>query len=736
MNGRVTQRSFRYFRSALWLTLVSGLTLLSVSPVWAEPVNGGAVGAVKGTGDTRLGGVEFKQARVRDAIRVISEQSGVNIVATKEAADKEVTFFIRDLTVDQALDSMCRVTGLWYRFNEKTGVYLVMTTEEYQRDMVVFTEEHTRVFNLKYLNVAIAAHTIEDLFGDRVQLNASTKKTEYGDDFEIEGLSAFTGGSSSNQTSNTKSKRAMKSGGLKRSKQDDANILQESEKLTPEQLAALSQLAGGQQVSGTQIRQVAQRQEAPIYVTVNRLHNLLFVRTSDLRALDEVARVIKASDRPIPQVLLEMKVLEVQLTDANVSAFDLSYIGGSQTSGPDDGHAVNPLNSAATSVGSALLGLGNFSVQEGNSFVFQLLNDHIRARLQALKQDDNVKTLATPMLLSSNNKPARIFIGEQMVLTTGYETGSSGSGGSNNNYYAVPTPVTEVTDVGNTLTILPSINADRSVVMRLIHENSSPAIGGGRITVVAGGSTHEVPIDTVDKSTMEGTVLAKDGYTVAVGGMMRVSNTDNESKVPVLGDIPLLGMAFKQKEKTSTKTELVLLITPHVLFPGAESEQVSKKRLKQLMSQPSDVDVLLNRQGQYHEQIAGAADSDREGQYAQLMRFASRQVWLPARQRKLEPGIVSVPLKRNGASAIFKNGAVETRPIASWSRSGLFVTALRLRNTGSKTVWLEDEAIKGDWLAVALERSSLLAQSRGYIYLISTSPFEHAISSGGQHDVY
>jgi general secretion pathway protein D len=504
------------------------------------------------------------------------------------------------------------------------------------------------------------------------------------------------------------------------------NELSNNKELSPEQLAALDLLAGSQRVSEDKFRQVTQRKEASIYVTINRLHNLLFVRTSDKRALEEIARVIKTSDRPIPQVLLEMKVLEVQLTDANVSAFDLSYIAGDQTSGPDDGHVPNPLNTTASTVGSALLGLGNFSVQAGNTFVFQLLNDHIRARLQALEQDDNVKTLATPMLLSSNNKPARIFIGEQLVLTTGYKNTGSVSG-SNNTVYTTPTPVTDVVDVGNTLTILPSINADRSVVMRLIHENSSPSVGGGRITVVAGGKTHEVPIDTVDKSTMEGTVLAKDGYTVAVGGMMRTSQTDNESKVPLLGDIPLLGSAFKQTKKSTSKTELVLLITPHVLSPGAESEKVSKKRLKSLMSQPSDVDVLLSQRTRHHEELAGAGESEQERQYAQLMRFASSQVRLPASRRKSPGEMVPVRLKGGRAPAIFKNADLYTRPIASWSRNGLFVTALELRNASTKSVRLEQESIRGDWLAVALERSSLPARGQSYLYLISGSPF------GGSH---
>lgn len=690
----------------------------------------------------RLLEVEFKDVLVQNAIRVLSETMGVNIVATNAAGQKKFNLFVRDLTVVDAIDSMCRVAGLWYRYNRKTGVYIVMTTEEYQKDMVVFREEVTRMFKLEYLNVGIIARTIEDLFGDRVKIEVSAD-SDYGDDFQIGGLAQF-GGQGEDDTDADRSVRGNV--GLRSERR-----LEKQKPLTPEQLSVLEALGGEgvQRVSAGLVGMVAERKEALIYVTINRLHNLLFVRTSDEAAIDEIAQIVKQSDLPVSQVLLEMKVLEIELTDSFDSAFNFSYIGGDDRSGPDDGQPVNPLNPLAEEVGSKVLGLGNFGLLDSSTFVFQLMNDHIRARIELLERDGKINALATPMLLASNNSPARLFIGEQTVLTTGFENAQI-DGGSDVTIISTPTPVTEVTDVGNTLTILPSINADNTVVMRIIHENSTVNIDGARIPVVTGGTVQEAAIDTIDRSKLEGTVMAKDGFTVAVGGMIRTARSDQESKVPLLGDIPLLGALFRETGKSQRRAELILLITPYIVSAGEESEVVSRQRLDALSRHPNEIDIYLNRLDQSRQESAigrdqltalariaparGAVPKGLEQSYLLLTQLAAQALHDPSRwagDERLE----KVRLQRKEPLALLDDSSIQAVPLKSWRDGALYVTAVQLTNQSGSRRQIDESRLRGNWLSTTVESSAIDAGQSTYAFLVSDSAFELASASVPKADL-
>ena len=717
--------------------------------------------------------IEFKEATVRDAVRIISELTGVNIVATTKAGEGKVTFFVRKLAVSKVVDALCRISGLWYRHNPASGVYVVMTTDEYQRDIVVFRDEPTRMFQLKYLNVGIAARTISDLFGDRVELSGEAN-WHSGDDYIIEDLDTIGEEDNSSNSKNSKnsknssksnrsgdqSNRSGRSGSKasKNAKQTSGELTD----LTPTQIDLLEKMAEtqAQRISEALVGQVAKQTAAPIYLTINRLHNMLFVRTADQQAMREIATIIELSDVQVPEVLLEMKVLEVQLNDQFSSAFDISNISGTSQTGPDDGQIVNPLNSSATSVGGSALGLTNAGLFENSTMVFQLLSSNLRVRLQLLQVNQNVKALATPMLLAANNHPARLFIGEETIITTGFTTLESeySSSGSTTIVNTVPVPETEKKSVGNTLTILPSINSDRSVVMRIIHENSSIIEDGAAIPVLVGGAIQEAFVDTINTAKLEGTFLAQDGMTVAVGGMMRTVSSDVENKVPLLGDIPGLGFFFKEKQKKEIKTELVLLITPHVLSAPADGEPLTRQRLQELTEHPNGIDAYLEdlrqrRKTGGDEKTAasqgtaaappakddGGAEivSAMEKNYIDLIRVAAKQVRLPLLARRPEGAVRPTQLAAFGDITIFDAPGTSATPVAAWSNGSQYVTALKVRNLTRERQVLDTGKLLGAWLAATLEAQELTAAGNNldhtYLYLISQRPFAEALP-GGRHE--
>ena len=108
---------------------------------------------------------------VREVIESISETSGLNIVATAEAAEAKVTMTLRNVRVIDAIEIMAKITGLWYREEEATETIRLMTTEEYQEDLIVFRNDTTRVFTLLHPNALSIAQTIRSLYGPRVVLS-------------------------------------------------------------------------------------------------------------------------------------------------------------------------------------------------------------------------------------------------------------------------------------------------------------------------------------------------------------------------------------------------------------------------------------------------------------------------------------------------------------------------------------------------------------------------------------
>ena len=126
-----------------------------------------------------LGTVEFKAATVGDASRVISELAKVDVVVTDAAKNKLVSLYIKDASVESTIDSMCRITGLWYRKNTKFNIFYIMTEEEFGNNVVVEQEYTTRIFELKHQNVSDAAYAIEALFGIRVTLSEPKDNASY-----------------------------------------------------------------------------------------------------------------------------------------------------------------------------------------------------------------------------------------------------------------------------------------------------------------------------------------------------------------------------------------------------------------------------------------------------------------------------------------------------------------------------------------------------------------------------
>lgn len=532
--------------------------------------------------------LEFREAKIVDVIRALADMSGLNIVATKEAGKKDLTVFLQNISVKDALDTISKTAGLWYRHDRSSNTYRIMTTEEYQKDVVVYREDTTRVFNLLHPNPVIVASAIRDLYGNRVILSLGMEADDfgiggngggrggyggsgYGSSFGNSGYGSSYGNvgranqaragqaSLRRSTSNSSYNDRRLSRGINSLGGRGAGSISENlvdEQLTADQLARIGAMTDGEGGSvSSEALQGITRTEQPIYITVNREHNLIIVRTSDASAVKEIERLVKEMDRPTPQVLLEMKILELSVGDSFNQTFSLGAI---------------------SSDGKHTLDLGNTVASEAGSFIYTFIDSRIAARIELLEKNNRINTLSSPILLASNNRPARVFVGEERVLVTGVSVADPiiDSG-----IVISPGRVsyeTEIRDIGNTLNIIPKINADRTVTLSIQQDSSTVLEGAVTLPpITVGNSTQSFVIDSVKTANIEGIVVAKDGLTVAIGGLISTTKSNIERKVPLLGDIPVVGELFKNKEQSNTKNELVLLITPRIITNPSEGESVS-----------------------------------------------------------------------------------------------------------------------------------------------------------------
>ncbi|MFA7349891.1 MAG: hypothetical protein WC009_03970 [Methylotenera sp.] len=560
--------------------------------------------------------LEFKQANMVDVARALADMSGLNIVATEEAAKKYVTVFLQNITVKDALDTISKNSGLWYRQDKISKTYRIMSTDEYQRDMVVYREDTTRVFNVLHPNAIIVATAVRDLYGDRVRLTLGAEDTTV---MPSLGGSGSQTSISTTTTSNSNRTRTTRNTTVNRQNNNANNNVNNDDpagavkdRLTPEQLQTLGNTLakyGDVNALSSEALKGITSSEQPIFITLNREHDLIIVRTSDNAAMLEIEKLINQMNRPTQQVLLEMKILSLDVGDSYRQSFDLDYVPNSaQVFGPPTDQDKTPLFTPApvnatntqtigpvgnqttlTSTGvissgvKNVLGLGNFAL-EGGTFVYQFMNDKIRARIQLLQENNRINTLSSPILLATNNKPARVFVGTEQVVTTGFD---AIAGGANSVSVGAPAiiPVTEIRNIGNTLQVMPKINADGTVTLLIQQDSSSLLRGASTIPIPVGSNIQSFNVDSVRTSNIQGTVVAKNGLTVAIGGLIDTNDSESEQKVPLLGDIPFIGELFKRKVQSKGKRELILLITPHIIDTPQNGEDLTRDAIEPLSDQ-------------------------------------------------------------------------------------------------------------------------------------------------------
>lgn len=363
----------------------------------------------------------------------------------------------------------------------------------------------------------------------------------------------------------------------------------------------------------------------------------------NIKAIDAL---IKELDTRPAQVLVEATILQTSLTEANAFGVDFSIIGNlnfsdfitsggplsaanAVTRGGAGATGVTPTDNQATAITSSP---GNTTGP--STFKVGIIADDISIFMKLLDQVTNTTILSNPKILALNRQPSRVLVGRRVgyLSTTSTDTST--------------TQTVEFLDTGTQLYFRPFVSADNEIRMELKPQVSEAII---RDATDATGAAVSIPDEVTQGLTTN--VLVRDGQTIVLGGLFRESTQYGRRQVPGLGDIPIIGAAFRGQDDESQRSEIIFMITPTIVN-----------------------DALVNK------------SADRAMADAERLRAGARQGLLPWSQERMTSAL-NVEAERHARDGDYEKAAACIQRSLALNPSQPDALRLRDRITGQSEIW-------------------------------------------------
>ena len=304
-----------------------------------------------------------------------------------------------------------------------------------------------------------------------------------------------------------------------------------------------------------------------VFVRADETQNAL-IMIADPDTLTEMEHIVRQLDVPRSQVLLEAVIVEVSGGIGDALGVQWGIDGTktirseSSTSAPDGKTTTHTSGTKSDVTGHIL---DNANIVLGS---VALRGPNFGALVTALSSRSNNDILSTPSMLTLDNQEAEFLVGQNIPIKTGsYQTSS---GGSSNN----PFTTTDRKDVGIKMKITPHLSEGNSIRLEMEQEVSS--LDSGATRDLGGGDL------IFNNRTLKTTVLVDDGQTIVIGGLIEDRKIQTKKKVPLLGDIPLLGQLFRFEEDKVDKRNLMLFIRPTIMRNSETLAKATRDRYSKL----------------------------------------------------------------------------------------------------------------------------------------------------------
>lgn len=280
--------------------------------------------------------------------------------------------------------------------------------------------------------------------------------------------------------------------------------------------------------------------------------------------LRETAKIISAFDERTPQVLIDAQIIEIKPSDKFEMGVDWDYWIEKNF----DLKAALPAGTAnrlfiGTPATNTISGKGDY-----------------KAIVDLLRTIGDTKILSSPRITALNNQEAKILVGTKDAYITSSTSQADTS--------SVTSQTVNFVDVGIKLYVTPTINRDGFVTMKIKPEISSAV----RTDITADGKITQIPI--VSTSEAETSVMIKDGLTIIIGGLKKDERSKTVKKIPLLGDIPGIGFLFRSTSDETKTTELVILLTPHIVSAESSYSDIVDLRPKEGMVYKMDKGQIVS----------------------------------------------------------------------------------------------------------------------------------------------
>ncbi len=365
--------------------------------------------------------------------------------------------------------------------------------------------------------------------------------------------------------------------------------------------------------------------EREVIVVPEPVSNSLVISATP-RYFEEIRKLVTDLDKPPPQVMIQILIAEIALNDSHEFGvelgiqdsvlFDRSLLGdlvtttnttqGSTPAGiitsteeiiqaasnlPGFNFNNSPLGNSGSRKALADSGrvggqgLSNFAVGRVNSelgfggLVLSASSESVSMLIRALEESRRLEVLSRPQIRTLDNQPAFIQVGQRVPRIVASNTAQGG----------LQTNSVVLENVGLIVGVTPRISPDGTVVMEIDAERSrlGPESEGIPITASLDGTVIRSP--RIDTTTAQATVSAASGETIILGGLITNSTQTTTRRVPYLADIPLLGDLFRYDGSFNRRTELLLILTPHVIRSPADSERLKHAELARMSWCSADV---------------------------------------------------------------------------------------------------------------------------------------------------
>ena len=460
--------------------------------------------------------IDVVEAPIKDVLMGLVANTEENMVV-HPAVSGNISLSLKDVSVDEVMQTLRDVYG--YEYTQKGKTYRV-----YKPTL------QTRIYHLNYINVTRNGYS---------QTNISA------------GGQASGRSSESNSSSGSSSQSSSSSSGSVIETNSKADLWKEIEESV---LSIINRGAGRQ-------------------VVVSPQSGAIVVRAMPDELRDVEAFLHSTQDTMHRQVILEAKIIEVELSDGFQAGINWAALGkddgNTLLAGQTGGGTVfnNGLSDIAGNVGNldpdAYSAVANAATSAfGGIFSAALQIDDFTAFIELLKSQGDVQVLSSPRVSTINNQKAVIKVGSDEYFVTEVSSGDiSGTGNTDNQ---VPPDITLTPFFsGIALDVTPQIDVNHGVTLH-IHPSVSNVVDQTK-NITVNGQQQSLPLALSSVRESDSIVHAKSGQLIVIGGLMQNTTENQRGATPLLGDLPLVGALFRHTKKRYKKSELVILLRPIVV---------------------------------------------------------------------------------------------------------------------------------------------------------------------------